>query len=312
MPRPTLYISQILRWADAYHKRTGSWPNLNCGRIAGTLDETWRRIDSALRIGLRGLPGGSSLARLLAERRGVRNLSCLPRLSINQILAWADRHHRLTGSWPISESGSIHGTHGETWKAIDHALRLGMRGLPGGSSLSRLLARKRGVRNIQSLPRLSVKRILAWADAHHRRTGTWPTSDAGQILNARGETWSGVNAALQKGRRGFHGGSSLARLLAKERHVRNPKQPARLSVNMILQWADAYQRRCGAWPSRNSGPIKEMDGETWAMIDRALARQQRGLRHKSSLYRLLKKHRHAMLSGPHRPRKRGERTEDGR
>jgi hypothetical protein len=300
MPRPILYISHILGWADAYHKRTGSWPNLNCGPIGGTLDETWRRTDSALRIGLRGLPGGSSLARLLCERRGVRNLSCLPRLSIKQILTWVDDHHRLRGTWPISESGSIHGTSGETWKAIDHALRLGMRGLPGGSSLSRLLAERRGVRNIQSLPGLSVEQIVAWADTHRRRTGTWPTSDAGPVTNARGETWSGVNAALQKGRRGFRGGSSLARLLAKERHVRNPKQPARLSVGRILQWADAYQRRHGTWPSRDSGPVAEMDGETWAMIDRALAKQQRGLRHKSSLYRLLKKHRHAMLDGPHR------------
>lgn len=296
MPRTILYLSQILSWADAHCKRTGFWPNLNSGRISGTLDETWRRVDSALRIGLRGLPGGSSLARLLAEQRGVRNPSCLSRLTIKQILAWADAYHKRTDRWPISESGPILGTAGETWKAIDHALRLGMRGLPGGSSLSRLLAKRRGVRNIQNLPRLSVAQILAWADAYHRRTGTWPTSNSGPIPGALGESWSGINAALQKGRRGFPGGSSLARLLAKERGVRNPKQPARLSVQLILQWADAYHQRRGSWPTRNSGPIAEMDGETWAMIDRALARRQRGLRSKSSLYRLLKKHRPAMLT----------------
>lgn len=300
MPRTILYISHILAWADAHCKRTGSWPNLNSGPITGTLDETWRRVDSALRIGLRGLPGGSSLARLLAERRGVRNRSCLPYLTIKQILTWADAHRRRTGSWPTSESGPIHGAPGETWKAIDHALRLGMRSLPGGSSLSRLLARQRGVRNIQNLPRLSQKQVLAWVDAYHLRTGSWPTSDSGPIGKASGETWSAVNAALQKGRRGFPGGSSLARLLAKQRGVRNPKQPPRLSVSLILRWADRYKHRKGLWPTRHSGSIDGMDGETWAMIDRALTKRQRGLSSKFSLYRLLKQHRHALKHVPSR------------
>jgi hypothetical protein len=295
MSRTILYISHILAWADAHHRRTGAWPNLNSGRISDTLEDTWRRVDSALRLGLRGLPGGSSLARLLAERRGVRNSSCLPRLTLTQILAWADAYHRRTGTWPTSESGPITKTCGETWKAIDHALRLGMRSLPGGSSLSRLLAQRRGVRNIQNLPRLSFRRILAWADAHHYRTGTWPTSDSGLITKTLGETWSGVNAALQKGRRGFRGGFSLARLLAQRRGVRNPKQPPQLSMERILKWADAYKRRHGFWPNRQSGAIAEMDGETWAMIDRALAKQQRGLCGKSSLFRLLKQHRNLVL-----------------
>jgi hypothetical protein len=301
-------MSQILAWADAHHKRAGSWPNLNGGRVNGTLDETWRRIDSALRIGLRGLPGGSSLARLLSEQRGVRNLSCLPRVAIKQILVWADAHYQRTGAWPISESGPIPDTNGETWKAIDHALRLGMRGLPGGSSLSRLLEQRRGVRNIQRLPRLSVAQILAWADAYHARTGKWPNSDTGPIANAVGETWSGINAALQKGRRGLSGGLSLARLLAKERGARNPKQPSPLTLKRILQWADAYYQRHGSWPTRNSGVILEQDGETWAMIDRALARQQRGLRRKSSLFRLLKEHRQAVRKRASRIRRRKARS----
>lgn len=300
MARTTLYISHILAWADAHCKQTGYWPNLNSGRIRGRLDESWRRVDSALRIGLRGLPGGASLAQLLAEQRGVRNRSCLPRLAIKQILAWADAHCGRTGDWPTSESGTIVGPSGETWKAIDHALRLGMRSLPGGSSLSRLLAKQRGVRNIQNLPRLSLEQVLAWVDAHHRRAGTWPTSDSGLIAKAPGETWSAVNAALQKGRRGFPGGSSLARLLAKNRGVRNPKQPPRLSVNLVLQWADTYKRSKGMWPTRHAGSIDGMDGETWAMIDRALVKQQRGLSSKYSLYRLLRKHRHALKQVPSR------------
>ena len=50
MHAATPYISQILGWADAYHKRTGQWPNLYSGRIWGKKDDTWRRVDSALRL----------------------------------------------------------------------------------------------------------------------------------------------------------------------------------------------------------------------------------------------------------------------
>jgi hypothetical protein len=38
--------------------------------------------------------------------------------------------------------------------------RAGSRGLPGGSSLARLLARERDVPNKQDLPRLTVRQIL--------------------------------------------------------------------------------------------------------------------------------------------------------
>jgi hypothetical protein len=295
-----LYVDQILRWADAHYKRTRQWPTMYSGPIRGTVDETWRRVDSALRVGLRGLSGGSSLARLLNEERGVRNSSSLPPLTIVQVLQWADYHHKRSGTWPTSECGPILEAPGETWKAVDHALRLGMRRLPGNSSLSQLLAQKRSVRNIQALPRFSVKQILIWADDHHRRTGAWPTSQSGCIPHAPGETWSVVNAALRSGRRGFPGGSSLARLLARERGVRNPKKPPRLSLSLILRWAEAHYRRTGHWPTRASGPIPDADGETWSMIDRALRYGKRGLSGKTSLFHLLQRRRKkkAGLSSP--------------
>src|SRR5262249_46305900 len=63
--------------------------------------------------GGRGLPGGSSLARLLARRRRARNPAGLPPLSAEEILAWADRFHDRTGRWPRVRSGPIPGTAGE-------------------------------------------------------------------------------------------------------------------------------------------------------------------------------------------------------
>jgi hypothetical protein len=288
---PPLSEGQILDWADGYYRKTGKWPILTCGRIDGTFGETWRKVDSALRLGLRGLRGQSSLARFLFDRRGVRNQKNLPRLTLRQILTWADAHYHRTGQWPKETSGPIVEAPGEKWFAIDRALRAGVRGLSGKSSLAQLLAKRRQVRNIHRLPPLTLKQILAWADAYHARHGAWPTTEQGPIDGVLGETWSGVKAALQQGRRGFLGGSSLARLLAEHRGVRNKKQLPPLSRQHILQWADAYQKARGTWPTRNSGPVDGQDGETWASVDRALQVGHRSLRGGTSLYRLLKQRR---------------------
>src|SRR5947209_6006369 len=76
---PKLTVARILAWADAWHRRTGTWPNETSGSIPDTVREKWQNIDKALRVGYRGLPGGSSLARLLAQHRGVRNRGDLAR-----------------------------------------------------------------------------------------------------------------------------------------------------------------------------------------------------------------------------------------
>jgi hypothetical protein len=107
MPRADLTIPQILAWADAHHGATGHWPTKSSGGIPGALGETWKIIDRCLRHGERGLPGGSSLSNLLAEHRGKRNIHRLPELTEDEILTWADEHHRCTGDWPTADSGTI-------------------------------------------------------------------------------------------------------------------------------------------------------------------------------------------------------------
>jgi hypothetical protein len=67
MARPHLTVTQILRWADAHRGRTGRWPTAATGPVAGAPGEHWAAINSALRFGLRGLPGGDSLAQLLVR-----------------------------------------------------------------------------------------------------------------------------------------------------------------------------------------------------------------------------------------------------
>jgi hypothetical protein len=61
--RLPLSIEQILVWADAHHKSTGKWPNINSGPVMGAAGENWSAISAALTVGCRGLPHGSSAAR---------------------------------------------------------------------------------------------------------------------------------------------------------------------------------------------------------------------------------------------------------
>jgi hypothetical protein len=217
--RAPLSIDGILRWADEWFANHGAWPNINSGIVPDTIDDTWGRIDDSLRNGHRGLPknSGLSLARLLECRRGVRNSEYPPQLSIAQIIDWATAYHQRTGNWPKEDSGAIPEAPGETWLAMDMALRKGRRGLPGCSSIARLLAASCGVRNPQQVPRLTIAKILRWADAYYAQTGKRPTKQSGPIPEAPGESWNAIERALRDGRRGLAGKSSLPKLLIAQR-----------------------------------------------------------------------------------------------
>ncbi len=214
-------------------------------------------------------------------------------LSIEEILRWADDWYAIHGTWPNINSGHIPGTLDDTWRRIDDSLRKGYRELPRKSdlSLARLLERRRGVRNSEYPPDLTVTQIVKWARAHHRRTGEWPKENSGPIAFADGETWLAVDMSLRKGKRGLPAGSSLPRLLATTCGVRNPQQIPRFTIAMILRWADAYYALHGKRPTKASGPITEADGETWNAVDRALSSGRRGLPGGSSLASLLESRR---------------------
>lgn len=288
---PLLTCEQILAWADAYHKRIGKWPTVNSGRVHEAPDESWAGIRRALATGSRGLPDGYSLARLLLEERGVRKQYVLAPLTEAQILQWADAFQAHKGIWPRKNSGALECVPGETWSSIDSALHVGHRSLCGGSSLARLLAEKRGVRNEKSLPRLTERQILNWADGFFSQHGVWPEASSGSIHDSLGETWMGMENALRSGGRGLAGGSSLAQLLSQHRNARNRKGLPLLTKKQILQWADQFHEQTGEWPKRESGAIPDIAGETWFSIDRALRNGGRGLAGGTSLAQLLDKKR---------------------
>jgi hypothetical protein len=286
--RPPMTIRQILAWADEHRRLIGRWPRFNSEPKGLPIGETWVAIQSALSKGLRGLDGGSSLAQLLAEHRGLRGP-----LTRERILAWADAHHAATGKWPTHTSGRIRGVDGENWRAIDYALLKGRRGLTKGSSLPRLLAESRPIRNVHTLPRLTLDQVLAWSDAYHAKTGRWPRARSGRVAGAPGETWSAVDSALLQGRRGLPGGTTLAQLLAERRSAPAIQTSRPLTVDQILAWADTHHAATGRWPVEDSGPLSGVPGETWNGITTALNKGHRGLAAGSSLARLLAERRGA-------------------
>jgi hypothetical protein len=141
--KPPLSVKRILVWAKAHFDRTGRWPTAQTGMVAEAPGESWRGIDNALRRGLRGLPSGTSLSKLLNKRIGAEGGRGKPPLRLEQILAWMRAHHDRTGRWPQIKSGEVQDAPGENWTAIDQALRHGSRGLPAGLSL-RLLKQRQG------------------------------------------------------------------------------------------------------------------------------------------------------------------------
>ena len=243
----------------------GAWPKCNSGTICGTGGETWQNVNAALHFGSRGVSGGSSLARLLAKHRGVRNRRAQPRLTVQQILKWADAHRERTGRWPTRNSGAVPGTRYERWDNLYIMLGAGCRGLPR-TTLRRLRIKYRGKQGRWQRPLLTVRQILAWADAHYRRSGKWPTVALGRIVEAPDETWSGIAAALSFGRRGLSGGTSLRKLLTK--HHGGPVGNRPLTVQRVLKWADEHHARTGQWPAYRGGAIPGAGGETCAASPR--------------------------------------------
>jgi hypothetical protein len=172
---PGLTIPQILRWARSYFKRHRRYPSAGSGPIEGTEGETWEKVAAALRDGCRGLPGGSSLPRLMRETFRARPHANKPDLSVEQILRWADAHHCATGRWPTVRSGPVQDVPGESWQNIDRSLEQGRRGLPGGTTLARLLNETgRGPARVRVAWTAEEDALLGLRDSESVRKGVRP------------------------------------------------------------------------------------------------------------------------------------------
>lgn len=212
---PALGVSQVRSWIVRWHKRTGAFPMKKDGAIPGSGGETWSAIETALLQGKRGLPQAGSLADFLVREFSTRNKKRLPHLDESKVKDWIQTWHARTGRYPRSKDGVIPKSGGETWSAINNALRRGSRGLPKHGSLSILLETAFGQPHPKKLPKLTLVQIRNWATAYLARERKWPTANSELIPEADEWTWAKVNQCLRKGTRGLSGGQSLRRLRPK-------------------------------------------------------------------------------------------------
>lgn len=144
---------RILRWVRLYQEKTQSWPVQTSPTVWDrspedqrwiALDsESWAKLHQALAGGHRGLPGGSSLSQL-RHKHGLCDIGLHP----DRIARWIQFFYDKEGRWPHNADPTIwersaqdgwQAVPRETWRKIDTALTLGLRGLAmlKGSSLTK-------------------------------------------------------------------------------------------------------------------------------------------------------------------------------
>ncbi len=160
------------KWLSAHTKgvneKKGSFV-LEHGPCAGQISVS--ALQSALRSGVRGLPGGSSIAQLneeISKEHGLDYINHMEQddLDISLIKASLLAHRTAEGNWLSKTKKGLDGKsfvleHGPyagqiTVSALHTALNRGVRGLDGGSSIAQLNAE------------LSAEYGLDYVKGHHR------------------------------------------------------------------------------------------------------------------------------------------------
>ena len=290
-----LSVEIIVEAAVQFHARTSEWPTqLTKERILeGPLkDMAWSAINAALRVGSRGLPGGSSLPIELEIAGHRKNQKKHGDISLEQILKAAVQFHARTSEWPSRATkeripdGALKDM---TWLAINSALRDGSRGLPRGSSLADELEIAGHKKNQHKQADITVEQIEEAAVQFHGNTGKWPscyTKERILVGPLKDTTWGTIQSILYKGGRGLPGGSSLADVLQNAGHKKNQKKQADITMEQIVEAAIQFHGRTNKSPSQSTkelileGPLKDT---TWSAINSALRDGSRGLPRGSSL-----------------------------
>ena len=207
--------------------------------IAEAPAETWSKVDNALRFGLRGLPGGSSLAILFADNRESRSIWNRPKLTIPQILAWADAFYARRAGGPQTVLARLlrppvkHGPPSASLSSEDRGDCPA--GLPcvsywqwsGTCGIQPVCPDSPASASLRGQPPSRTDRRMA-----HGGLRTDPRVSRRDVEN-RGQGTAERHARASAG-------ASLARLLEEQGLKPNALTRPPLSLRMILAWADAY------------------------------------------------------------------------
>ena len=125
---------------------------------------------------------------------------------------------------------------------------------------------------------LSRDSILMLCDEYFEFYGEWPKRTTVEMADVDGLfSWQQINNWLVAGSVEGCRERSLAELLLVHRDVSHHLSAARLSFKQILEWADAFYRNTGEWPTHNSGLIEGSNGDTWGKIRKSIVNSGRGL-----------------------------------
>lgn len=205
-------LSEDSIWAEMleYKRINGKFPTdkTKCTCKFGL----WKTIGIALFTGSRGLPGGSSLAKLRRRNTGI-DTGRKSGISLTEDLVWQEilAFKKANGIFP-STNTKPKTSFGITWSAMSGNLSSGYYGLPGGSSLAKLIEARTGKKRPDNRPlsaiQLTEDMIYERMKAFKSLRGFWPGVNKRHDPTDLG-SWPALADALKHGYRGLPGGSSL-------------------------------------------------------------------------------------------------------
>lgn len=266
----------ILEAATRWKEKYGKWPG-KTGDARAVWDDPplgvslrWGSIDQWLFVGLRGLPGGSTLAQLCGKKLRPQNRHTRDtawKTTEADVLEAAARWKEKHGVWPTltERDGDARDFWRVVpplgvslrWRVVNQWLKRGLRGLPGGISLAQLLGKEK-----RQIGWVTTRgEIQAAAERWRVAYGEWPTPKSGgdvrsvwpEIPVGVAVSWMNIDDWLHKGRHGLDAGAGLPRLLGVSR--RGWTTTREEVQNAAQKWEDKY----GKWPTkRTAGDVREV------------------------------------------------------
>jgi hypothetical protein len=276
----------IKQWIRAEYEKTKRWPLASDGDVlVDGVAEKWCNLHLNLLQGRRGLPGGRRLVDLVEEVRTELGQPSTRTMEDVRQLIW--QHYCDRKEWPHFKSKlPVPGGLFTSWNALNQALSVGRFGLPGGSSLAKVVESVKEEHGLSD--KLTLHKVRCWILAHHARAGVWPNVKSGLIgaEDANGMSWVNLDDALSRGLRGLEGGSSLAKVV---REVRSDfGDPYELTTSTIKLWMQNEFIATGSWRFPDDGPVHSPGASisTWRIVRAALYDGTRGLPKRTSFAQL--------------------------
>lgn len=253
--RPPITIEQLREAVDQHRQANGGRFPTHQGHC-DHLGLAWSTVDTALREGYRGLPGGSTLRKWIDETYPAERYA--PPYTSANIRAWVVAHREAhEGSFPTVESGPIAGVN-RTWMDVNDSMRKKQLPFTRCLSLSTWLDDQFPLDRTKKAARITAGMILVLVEAFRaERDGDFPYRDSGKVAGLN-MTWTQLDNAM------CQAGQSLARWLKKKYPDYVELTESRLR-SWVEDFADQNERLL---PSQKSGEIPGT-GWSWVQVDRA-------------------------------------------